>query len=110
VDTTGNAAQIKLSSADDAADICIGLKGDDLATVPCTGAPTWKYNSKTHRITNDSSGKCMDITFCGQVPCAGDLVEVYGCNGAHQNQEFSYANGNIVATGVGGKCLGVCAI
>ena len=110
LDTTGAATPIKSSAP---GDICIGLdSGRGLRTMACgnTSSEMWTYEESEKRITEAGDGKkCFDITWCGGAVCSGMLVDVYSCNGAHQNQEFTAENNTLVAEGVGSRCLGVCA-
>ena len=83
---------------------CGGLGGNSSSEIR-----TYKQSQK--RITEASNDKqCFDITWCGGAVCSGMLVDVYSCNGAHPNQEFTAEKNNtLVAEGVGNRCLGVCA-
>ena len=78
-----------------------------LITVPCDGAPAWSYDASLHTFMIGK--KCMGITFCGSEPCAGDFADTAKCP-AHIDPRttFGYEQKAIVATGIGGKCLGAC--
>ena len=110
VDITGASAPIRLVSGSNSSStsLCIGVHwGVALIAVACDGAPAWSYDASLRTFMIGK--KCMGITFCGSEPCAGDFADAAKCP-AHIDPRttFGYEQKAIVATGIGGKCLGAC--
>ena len=69
----------------------------------------FSYSAETGRLVEKTSGKCMDITYCGTQVCADATVGLYTCNSVHQNQEFDWdaGRGHLVAR-INKQCLTGC--
>ena len=59
-------------------------------------------DTTTFVLTNQTSGKCLDVAAAGTAN--GTKVQLYDCNGTGAQQWTQGANGSLVNTG-SGKCL-----
>jgi len=82
--------------------LCIDSYGQDpstqqpaVAVLSCDGSSAnqrFTYGSD-QTLRRASDGRCLDVTFCGDTPCAGDPLELYSCGSPHENQNFVYDAG-----------------
>jgi hypothetical protein len=103
------AEQLQLRTAK----LCVDELGRaGLALGDCSAPDTpleFTFSAASGRVVEKASGKCMDITYCGNQVCAGGKVGLYTCNSQHKNQEFDFdaSSGHLVAR-INKQCLTGC--